>query len=524
MKTAKDYHEAKRVHFKPELRHCPFCGHRLRRSHTAWRKHLITLKGTFYATSQTYKCPNQDCTHSEILYRSSEAETLSLKYYQFSLEIIAKVGFLHFNKHQTLRQTKRSLREQHKIKISLSEVFLLSQAYLILVNCSRKISEDFIQKALRNGGVVLSIDGVQPEKGNESLYIIRDAITGEPLLAKNLESADTQNLAQLFEEVKAYGIPILGVVSDGQRSIRLAAAKVLPNVPHQLCHYHYLRNIAKPISDLDRALKTDLKMHIRGVKSVERRAKGENRQARVILQYCNAIRSAMLDDGLYPLKPGGLALYRRLKKIQQSIIRSENGQQHNDLERLMEILKIVDEFEPQYRRTKRLYKLIFEARDVLNQNVSREKVENDMQGYVNRLSQLRFRRREDKAALQNILKFTRNFWPGLFHHYSNPCLPRTNNALEVYIRFLKTGYRKTTGRAGCQGYLIGYGAYIVHIDWDASYSSIVEDLKAVRYEVFKERRRLFNASRCRIHTLHVTKNRLEAFLRTQEENWIRATV
>jgi hypothetical protein len=28
------------------------------------------------------------------------------------------------------------------------------------------------------------------------------------------------------------------VVSDGQHSIRLAVAKVWPDVPHQLCHFH----------------------------------------------------------------------------------------------------------------------------------------------------------------------------------------------------------------------------------------------------------------------------------------------
>jgi hypothetical protein len=31
-------------------------------------------------------------------------------------------------------------------------------------------------------------------------------------------------------------VPVVGVVSDGQTSIRRAVARALPGVPHQLCH------------------------------------------------------------------------------------------------------------------------------------------------------------------------------------------------------------------------------------------------------------------------------------------------
>jgi hypothetical protein len=34
-------------------------------------------------------------------------------------------------------------------------------------------------------------------------------------------------------------VPVAGVVSDGQTSIRRAVEQALPGVPHQLCHAHY---------------------------------------------------------------------------------------------------------------------------------------------------------------------------------------------------------------------------------------------------------------------------------------------
>lgn len=88
--------------------------------------------------------------------------------------------------------------------------------------------------------VILAIDGMQPDVGHEDLWVLRDCLSGEILLARTLLSATNQDLACLLSEVKlAIGVPIAGVVSDGQQSIRKAVEVALPGVPHGLCHFHY---------------------------------------------------------------------------------------------------------------------------------------------------------------------------------------------------------------------------------------------------------------------------------------------
>jgi len=68
------------------------------------------------------------------------------------------------------------------------------------------------------------------------------------LLARSLLSATHDDIAALLREVKqALEVPIAGGITDGQRSMRAAVAQALPKVPHQLCHFHYLREAAKPI-------------------------------------------------------------------------------------------------------------------------------------------------------------------------------------------------------------------------------------------------------------------------------------
>lgn len=115
-------------------------------------------------------------------------------------------------------------------------------------------------------------------------------------------------------------LPIVGVITDGQHSIRNAVAHVLPGVPHQLCHFHYLREAAKPIAEADRHAKKELKKHVRGVRPLERELEGRtDEEAEAVRGYCLAVRSALTDDGHPPLDADGLKLQERLQAIDDSI-------------------------------------------------------------------------------------------------------------------------------------------------------------------------------------------------------------
>ena len=105
--------------------------------------------------------------------------------------------------------------------------------------------------------------------------MIRDVLSGEILLAKSLLSARNQDLAARLAQVRsACGVPVAGVVSDGQHPIRKAVARALPGVPHQSCQFHSLREAAKPIYEADRHAQVGLKKKVRGVRTVERAVEG----------------------------------------------------------------------------------------------------------------------------------------------------------------------------------------------------------------------------------------------------------
>ena len=200
-----------------------------------------------------------------------------------------------------------------------------------------------LRRVLRQqGGVILALDGLQPDVGHEVLWVVRDCLSGEVLLARSLLSGRGVDLEPLLREVaEAVGVPVLGVVSDGQTSVRRAVERALPGVPHQLCQFHFLREAAHPVFEADRHAKVALKAEVRGVRPIERSLEGrEDPAAEVARGYCAAVRSAITDDGRTPLAASGLKLKDRLEAVADSLDRvAEKGAASPPLARLRQLIR-----------------------------------------------------------------------------------------------------------------------------------------------------------------------------------------
>jgi len=185
--------------------------------------------------------------------------------------------------------------------------------------------------------VILAIDGLQPDMGHEVLWVIRECQSGELLLARTLLSARHQDLAELLKQVKqVLQLPIAGVISDGQQSIRQAVKTALPEVAHALCHFHYLREAAKGIYEADRHAKRTEKTST-GIRAIEHSVSNDDNLKPKSCRYCLAVRSALTDDGRPPLDASGLQL-KRLTQIQESLERLEQKGLPKPLVKLKSIL------------------------------------------------------------------------------------------------------------------------------------------------------------------------------------------
>lgn len=305
----------------PLARQCSACGGSLWVTyHTA--RTVTTLDSVCRLTLTVVYCHNAQCPRYHLPSRPEEEGAWALPHGEFGLDVIALIGSLRFRHHRSVPEIHRELQDR-QVAIAERTVTHLVARYEELV-ALRLADQTRLKHALTTQGhVILAIDGLQPHKDQDVLWVVRDCLSGELLLARSLDSAREADLADLLREVKAaLPVPIQAVISDAQQPIRLAVQRILPDIPHQLCHFHYLKEAAKPITAADHHAQTELKKYIKGVRDIERSvASREDGSAVVIRAYCGAVRSALTDAGHPPLHLPGLVLHDRLTAIQQSLER-----------------------------------------------------------------------------------------------------------------------------------------------------------------------------------------------------------
>ena len=305
-------------------KNCPACGGLMWARYDNHRT-IATLQGLVRLRLKVRRCRNAECSRFGRPYRPEAEGGYALPQHEFGLDVIALVGALRYREHRSVPEIHQHLQGQGVSVAERTVTNLLDRYDELLAVCLT--DEARLRERLgEQGRVILAIDGLQPDVGHEVLWVLRDCLSGEVLLARSLLSSRQQDLAALIRTVRDHlSVPIEGVISDGQHSIRKAVAAVWPDgMAHQLCQFHYLREAARPIYEADRHAKKELKKTVRGVRPIEREVEArDDPQAEVIRRYCGAVRSALTDDGRAPLDAAGLRLEGRLSAIVQSLRRVE---------------------------------------------------------------------------------------------------------------------------------------------------------------------------------------------------------
>jgi len=306
---------------RPESMTCPECGETLRIGYTHWRK-VATLEGLWCLKVSMGRCENPACARYHRSVHPLEEGHLVLPHYEYGLDVVAFIGAHRYQARASTPQIHAALRT-HLVPISQRNVRYLLERYDELVALSVRHPPERCARHDAPSRLILAMDGLQPEVGHEVLWVIREVLSEEVLAARSLLSSSHGDLAALLREaVAGLSAPVVGVVSDGQPSIGQAVAAVFPGVPHQLCHYHYLKQAAGPAWEADRHAKKELKKRVRGIRPLERALGGrEDEEAQIIQGYCAAVRGALADEGQAPWVPGGVQLQERLAAIDASLTR-----------------------------------------------------------------------------------------------------------------------------------------------------------------------------------------------------------
>jgi hypothetical protein len=344
-------------------RACPCCGrmmyvcdHRYRRVHT--------LDGPVQLVCKLNHCPDPRCPgHAKT--KSPELEvTIALPKWAIGWDVFCWIGHRRFARHWSISQIRSELWDEYGIKVSDDSLTRYARHYQVMLAARQQDPEALRRQYDPVERIILSIDGLQPEKGHEALYVVRELTQKRVWFAEPLISATADEVRRLIKQAKAWaeslGKPVALWLSDGQDAFVTGIAAEFPDVPHRYCDNHFLRDVATPVLEADSHSEVATRKKVRGLRKIEQAVlkrqgvEGSERHTPddpvvmtpvavgpmgtptavpdadsadgVVLAYCAAVRGILNNDQGGPLHPPGLRMAEALGEIRESLQRNVDEQ------------------------------------------------------------------------------------------------------------------------------------------------------------------------------------------------------
>jgi hypothetical protein len=325
------------------------------------RKRFVQRCDDLYRLVRQFKwCQTVGCEW----YHKGRAPLVDLRFalpgMTFGTDVILELGERHLSHCDSLTSIGKDLTSRG-VPISQRNTCALLRAYIGLAKASRGDDEVLRCRLREQGGIVLMADGVQYDKDSPVLYLVWDAISGEPLFGERKPFRGAEDLVPLLERVKAMGVPIIAAVSDKETGLLPAIAAVLPDVRHQLCQFHFLKNCASVMDGDLQALGTSVeeraervqkiakRLHEKGFDSIESEhnlaaspapvsSGGKSRyvtendeltEEQLTSELCAMARHASRRSGRAPLNPPALVRHNELERVRSAVQRAKKKKTAN---------------------------------------------------------------------------------------------------------------------------------------------------------------------------------------------------
>jgi hypothetical protein len=253
---------------------------------------------------------------------------------------------------------RSELLDDYAITLSENAIDQYIRRYQVMLAARQHDPEALRRHYAATAELILGIDGLQPEKGHETLYVVRELTQKRIWFAEPLLSATADEVRRLIvkarEWAEALGKPVALWMSDKQDAFVTGIAAEFPDVPHRYCDNHFLRDLARPVTDADSHAKVQMLKKVRGLRTIEQAVLARPRAEMsddltpkapeapvtapaatsdlpaavvapadsVVLDYCATVRGILNDDQGGPLHPPGLRMAEALNEVHASLQRN----------------------------------------------------------------------------------------------------------------------------------------------------------------------------------------------------------
>ena len=324
------------------------------------RRPVYLLEGPTRVMSQMTLCPEAACPGHHRLMVAEEDTLIAPPWWILGWDVFAYLGHRRFARHMSVPELREDLVEGYEINLSEDSIEDYIGRYRAILAARQRDPEQLKKDYRSVKGLILSIDGLQPEKGHETLYTVRELNAKRVWFAVPLLSSSHDEVRKLLVESRAWakslGRPVLGWVTDKQDAFVSGIAEVFPGVPHRYCQNHFLRDVAAPVLEADSHAKVQMRKKVRGLRAIEKDileirseaspaakaqekkdtprkyqepqkpAKPEDKNE-IVLEYCAAVRGILNKNQGGPLDPPGLRMAEGLKEVRASIQKNIDARQ-----------------------------------------------------------------------------------------------------------------------------------------------------------------------------------------------------
>ena len=303
------------------------------------------------------RCPDPDCPgHAKT--KSPETEvTIALPKWAIAWDVFCWIGHRRCSRHMAIPLIRSELLDDYGIKITETAIDRYIRRYQIMLAARQQDPESLRRHYATTAEIILCIDGLQPEKGHETHYVVRELTQKRVWFAEPLLSATAEEVRRLITKAREWaeslGKPVALWLSDKQDAFVTGIAAEFPEVPHRYCDNHFLRDLAQPVLEADSHAKVQMRKKVRGLRTIEQavlaRPKAETKGdltpaapgatvpapatadrppaevdpvGSVVLDYCAAVRGILNDDQGGPLHPPGVRMAEALTEIHASLQRN----------------------------------------------------------------------------------------------------------------------------------------------------------------------------------------------------------
>src|SRR3954452_20620567 len=253
-------------------RACPVCGRMMYICDHRYR-HLHTLQGPVELVCKLNHCPDPGCPgHAQT--KSPELEaTIAPPHWAIGWDVFCWIGDRRCCRHFSIPLIRSELPDAHPTTLPADATAQYIQRNKAMLAARQQDPEALRQHYESCEEIILSIDGLQPEKGHETLYVVRELTGKRVWFAEALLSATAAEVRRLIAEAKRWAERLNKTValwvSDKQDAFVTGIAAEFPGVPHRSCDNHFLRDLAKPVLEGDSHSKVQMRREVRGRRKVE---------------------------------------------------------------------------------------------------------------------------------------------------------------------------------------------------------------------------------------------------------------